>query len=103
MNYNHINIVIRYKMVFVPFTGVDNHKKCIIFGAGLLASETNESYKWLLNAFVSTYTKESYLVLTDQDPAMKQAIPTVFKNAKHRLCMWHIMNKIPTKVSYKQI
>ncbi|XP_024969654.1 protein FAR1-RELATED SEQUENCE 5-like [Cynara cardunculus var. scolymus] len=30
---------------------------------------------------------------------MKQAIPMVFTEAKHRLCMWHIMKKVPSKVS----
>lgn len=85
-------------MVFVPFTGVDNHQKCVIFGAGLLSKEDVVSYEWLLQAFVKYYTKEPYLVLTDQDPSMLIAIPNIFKTAKHRLCMWHIMNKLPTKV-----
>ncbi|XP_024969602.1 protein FAR1-RELATED SEQUENCE 5-like [Cynara cardunculus var. scolymus] len=30
---------------------------------------------------------------------MKQAIPMVFTEAKHRLCMWNIMKKVPSKVS----
>ncbi|XP_074299633.1 uncharacterized protein LOC141630776 [Silene latifolia] len=29
----------KYDMVFVPFTGVDHHKRCITFGAGLLGDE----------------------------------------------------------------
>ncbi|XP_024964550.1 protein FAR1-RELATED SEQUENCE 5-like [Cynara cardunculus var. scolymus] len=37
--------------------------------------------------------------MTDQCSAMKQAIPMVFTEAKHRLCMWHIMKKVPSKVS----
>nr|KAJ0222251.1 hypothetical protein LSAT_V11C200059220 [Lactuca sativa] len=38
-------------MVFVPFTGIDNHKKCVAFGAGLLSKEDGVSYEWLLRAF----------------------------------------------------
>ncbi|KAK1430092.1 hypothetical protein QVD17_12597 [Tagetes erecta] len=38
------------------------------------------------------------LVLTDQDPAMKQAVAAVFTQSRHRLCMWHIMKKLPSKV-----
>ncbi|XP_019149868.1 PREDICTED: protein FAR1-RELATED SEQUENCE 5-like [Ipomoea nil] len=34
----------RYKLVFVPFTGVDNHKRSITFGAGLIAREDIDSY-----------------------------------------------------------
>ncbi|XP_076920560.1 protein FAR1-RELATED SEQUENCE 5-like, partial [Bidens hawaiensis] len=40
----------RHDMIFVPFTGVDCHKKCVTFGAGLIHSETIDSYKWLLDA-----------------------------------------------------
>ncbi|GJW77088.1 FAR1-related sequence 5-like protein [Tanacetum coccineum] len=41
---------------------------------------------------------EPTMIVTDQDGAMKRAIEAVFKKAKHRLCMWHIMQKIPTKI-----
>ncbi|XP_019157552.1 PREDICTED: protein FAR1-RELATED SEQUENCE 5-like [Ipomoea nil] len=34
----------RYDLIFTPFTGVDNHKKCITFGTGLLLKEDIESY-----------------------------------------------------------
>ncbi|XP_022019388.1 protein FAR1-RELATED SEQUENCE 5-like [Helianthus annuus] len=42
----------KYKMVFVPFTGIDNHCRNVTLGARLLASESIDSYKWLLNSFV---------------------------------------------------
>ncbi|KAL2893435.1 Protein FAR1-RELATED SEQUENCE 5 [Bienertia sinuspersici] len=40
-------------------------------------------------------------LITDQDPAMNNAIEKVFdeEKTKHRLCMWHIMKKL----SYKTI
>ncbi|GJU14056.1 FAR1-related sequence 5-like protein [Tanacetum coccineum] len=38
------------------------------------------------------------MIVTDQDGAMKRAIEAVFKKSKHRLCMWHIMQKIPLKI-----
>ncbi|KAK1414617.1 hypothetical protein QVD17_30366 [Tagetes erecta] len=89
----------QYNMIFVPFTGVDNHKRCVTYGAGLLFSETIESYTWLLDAFLKTHCKQPLLVLTDQDPAMKQAVAAVFTQSRHRLCMWHIMKKLPSKIS----
>ncbi|KAL4567480.1 hypothetical protein LXL04_023065 [Taraxacum kok-saghyz] len=70
----------KYFMVFVPFTGTDNHKRCVTFGGGLLSSETIESYE------------------TDNCPSLKQAIPKVYPNVKHRLCMWHICNKFADKL-----
>ncbi|XP_021971368.1 protein FAR1-RELATED SEQUENCE 6-like [Helianthus annuus] len=89
----------KYKMIFVPFTGVDHHKKCVIFGAGMLYDETIESYTWLLNTFLAAHKKQPIFVLTDQDASMKQAVSTVFTNSIHRLCMWHIMRKLPSKIS----
>ncbi|KAI3762763.1 hypothetical protein L1987_53204 [Smallanthus sonchifolius] len=89
----------KYNMIFVPFTGVDHHKKCATFGAGLIYSETVESYTWLLNCFLKAHKKQLTLVLTDQDPSMKQAVSCVFHESLHRLCMWHIMKKLPSKIS----
>ncbi|XP_071719821.1 protein FAR1-RELATED SEQUENCE 5-like [Rutidosis leptorrhynchoides] len=88
----------KYNMVFIPFTGIDNHKKCVTFGAGMLAKEDAYSYKWLLNCFKTAFPDEPMIVMTDQDPAMKIAVEDVFKMARHRLCMWHIMEKLTTKV-----
>ncbi|XP_074288266.1 protein FAR1-RELATED SEQUENCE 5-like [Silene latifolia] len=41
-----------YKMVFCPFTGVDNHKRCVTFAGGLLRKEDGESFTWLFENFV---------------------------------------------------
>lgn len=85
-------------MVFVPFTGVDNHKRSVTFGAALMSKEDIESYQWVFDAFLRCMGREPVSLITDQCPAMKQAIPAVFKNSMHRLCMWHIMKKITSKV-----
>ncbi|XP_022003594.1 protein FAR1-RELATED SEQUENCE 5-like [Helianthus annuus] len=88
-----------YDMIFVPFTGVDHHKKCTIFGAGSIHNETIESYSWLLQKFLEAHGgKQPLIILTDQDCAMKQAVNNVFDKSVHRLCMWHITNKIPAKI-----
>lgn len=89
-------------MIFVPFTGVDHHKKCVTFGAGMLYDETIESYTWLLNTFLTAHKhRQPTFILTDQDAAMKQAVSTVFTKSIHRLCMWHIMRKLPSKVHHE--
>ncbi|CAH9104823.1 unnamed protein product [Cuscuta europaea] len=83
---------------FVPFTGVENHKKCITFGAGLLLKEDVESYIWVFRSFISAMTKEPTCIITDQDPAMRVAFEQIFKTARHRYCMWHIMSKVTSKI-----
>ncbi|GKA16756.1 FAR1-related sequence 5-like protein [Tanacetum coccineum] len=60
--------------------------------------EDTKSYTWLLKAFMTAFLKEPTMIVTDQDGSMKRAIEAVFTKAKHRLCMWHIMQKIPSKI-----
>ncbi|GKA98011.1 regulation of nuclear pre-mRNA domain-containing protein 1B [Tanacetum coccineum] len=89
----------KYNMKFVPFIGVNNHRKCVTLGSGMLLHEYTTSYTWLIKAFMTAFLKELTMIETDQDGAMKRAIEAVFTKAKHRLCMWHIMQKIPSKNS----
>ncbi|XP_076907757.1 protein FAR1-RELATED SEQUENCE 5-like [Bidens hawaiensis] len=88
----------KYNMVFVPFTAIDNHCRNVTVGAALLSSESIESYSWLLKVFLDSFGIAPKVVVTDQDPAMKQAISLVLPNSRHRLCMWHIMKKLADKV-----
>ncbi|GKD76789.1 FAR1-related sequence 5-like protein, partial [Tanacetum coccineum] len=87
-----------YKMVFVPFTTIDNHRRSVTVGSGLLKKETAEAYGWLLRAFKKAFVRAPNIVVTDQDGAMRHAIAVEFPESKHRLCMCHIMQKIPAKL-----
>ncbi|XP_024995898.1 protein FAR1-RELATED SEQUENCE 2-like [Cynara cardunculus var. scolymus] len=91
--------LVMHAMIFVPFLAVDNHKASIVVGSGLISGETIENFTWVLRAFLKCHEKQPVFVITDQCSAMKQAIPLVFTEAKHRLCMWHIMKKVHSKVS----
>ncbi|KAG8372855.1 hypothetical protein BUALT_Bualt12G0110400 [Buddleja alternifolia] len=48
-----------------------------------------------------------HAIITDQCKAMQIAIAQVFPRARHRLCLWHIMQKVPQKLNgyneYKSI
>ncbi|XP_074277280.1 protein FAR1-RELATED SEQUENCE 5-like [Silene latifolia] len=89
-------------MVFVPFTGVDHHKRGITFGAGLIGDESIECYTWLFKTFLEAMGGcQPRIIITDQDKSMKSVVPKVFKESTHRLCMWHIMKKLREKVSYQ--
>ncbi|KAK9672200.1 hypothetical protein RND81_12G083900 [Saponaria officinalis] len=89
----------KYCMVFTPFTGIDNHKKSVTFSCALLSNEDEESFVWAFQKFMEAMRrKEPQLIITDQDPAIKNAVPAVFKTARHRFCMWHIMNKVADKI-----
>ena len=88
----------RYNMMFVPFTGVDNHYRNVTLGAAIIGDETAETYSWLLNAFRQAFGRAPPVIVTDQDPAMRKAIQDTWPESRHRLCMWHIMEKLTTKV-----
>ncbi|XP_035834159.1 protein FAR1-RELATED SEQUENCE 5-like [Helianthus annuus] len=91
----------KYSMVFVPFTSIDNHHCNVTFGAALLASETADTYIWLLRVFLKAIGSQPKVVVTDQDPAMKKVVSVVFVDTRHRLCMWHVMHKLSLKVGVR--
>ncbi|GKB53894.1 RNA-directed DNA polymerase, eukaryota, partial [Tanacetum coccineum] len=93
----------KYKMVFVPFTAIDNHRRSVTVGSGLLKKETAEAYRWLLRAFKKAFVRPPNIVVTNQDGAMRLAFAAEFPESKHRLCMWHIMQKIPAKDKFGKI
>nr|GEU58487.1 zinc finger, CCHC-type [Tanacetum cinerariifolium] len=74
----------KYKMVFVSFTAIDNHMKCVRIAAGLLKNETTKSYIWLLKEFMKAFGKAPSIVVTDYDEAMRNAI-----EAKSRMIRMH--------------
>ncbi|XP_074277883.1 protein FAR-RED IMPAIRED RESPONSE 1-like [Silene latifolia] len=90
----------QYKMVFVPFTGVDNYKGCITFVAGLIRNENAESFSWLFQNFITAMgDRYPFTIITDQCRGIKKAVKGVFDDkTRHRLCMWHIMKKLPDKM-----
>ncbi|XP_023730020.1 protein FAR1-RELATED SEQUENCE 1-like [Lactuca sativa] len=50
-------------------------------------------------AFKTTFGREPTVLMTDQDAAIKQAIPAVFSpSCRHRLCMWYISQTFTDKL-----
>ncbi|GJW34943.1 FAR1-related sequence 5-like protein [Tanacetum coccineum] len=88
----------KYGYKFVPFTGIDHNQRCVTFGAALLSDETTESFSWMLEAFLKTHKKQPPFAVTDQDGALRKAVVKMFPDSHHRLCMWHITEKLPGKV-----
>nr|GEW35750.1 protein FAR-RED impaired response 1-like [Tanacetum cinerariifolium] len=89
-----------YSMPFAPFVGVNHHGQSILFGCGLLLSgEDKMTYAWLFRSWLECMDgRPPKAIITDQCPSMKVAVAEVFPEAHHRLCLWHIMKKIPQKL-----
>ncbi|KAK1419644.1 hypothetical protein QVD17_28875 [Tagetes erecta] len=88
----------KYDMVFVPFTCIDNHNRNVTLGAAILGSEIADAYKWLSRTYINAIGNPPQVIVTDQDVAIKRAILDVLPNSRHRLCMWHIWDKVTAKV-----
>ncbi|XP_035545152.1 protein FAR-RED IMPAIRED RESPONSE 1-like [Juglans regia] len=66
----------RYKMPFVPFTGVNHHHhQSVMFGCALLVNEMAESYTWLLKTWLEAMLgRAPSTIIIDDDKAMARAI-----------------------------
>ncbi|KAL6600485.1 hypothetical protein ACP70R_045285 [Stipagrostis hirtigluma subsp. patula] len=85
----------RYNLPFVPFIGVDHHRCTVVFGCGIISDESIASYVWLLEALLEAMNlKHPDSLITDGDAAMAKAIEIVMPRADHRLCSWHIEQRM---------
>ncbi|XP_042422989.1 protein FAR-RED IMPAIRED RESPONSE 1-like [Zingiber officinale] len=89
-----------YDMSFAPFVGVNHHGESILLGCGLISKEDSETFIWLFKSWLTCMRgRAPRAIITDQCKAMEIAIVEVFPNSHHRLCLWHIMKKLPAKFS----
>ncbi|KAK1683075.1 hypothetical protein QYE76_043923 [Lolium multiflorum] len=77
----------RYAMPFIPFVGLNNHRKTTVFACALVSDETEDTYAWLLRTFlIAMCQKKPKGVITDGDAAMILAIQNVVPNVWQSLC-----------------
>ncbi|XP_020525867.1 protein FAR1-RELATED SEQUENCE 5-like [Amborella trichopoda] len=91
----------KYRMPFVPLTGVNHHHQSMLFGCNLLVDEIEESFVWLFKKWLQAMSgHHPTSIITDQDLATGAAIRRVFANTYHHLFLWHILKKVPEKLSH---
>lgn len=89
-----------YKLPVAPFIGVNHHFQFLLLGCALVADETKSTYSWLMWVWRRAMGgRAPAVILTDQDKALKEAIADVFPDSRHCFCLWHIISKIPEKLS----
>uniref|UniRef100_A0A7N0VLE0 SWIM-type domain-containing protein n=2 Tax=Kalanchoe fedtschenkoi TaxID=63787 RepID=A0A7N0VLE0_KALFE len=97
----------KFKMPFSPFVGVNHHRQRVLFGGALLDDETEETFVWLFEQFLRCmHSKPPKAIITDQDMAIRNAVKSVFPDARHRFCAWHIKKHVlehiqPFRIRYK--
>jgi hypothetical protein len=88
----------KYNLPFAPFVGVTGHGHNCLFACAIINNEQAETFKWLFLEFLTCMGgKQPATVISDQDVAMKNAIPVVFTNSVHRNCFFHIKRKAEKK------
>jgi hypothetical protein len=90
----------QYNMKFVPFTGFNHHLQSVFLGAAFISNEKIESFVWCFKSFLEAMGGAApRLIVTDECASMKAAISEIMPETIHRLCMWHILDKVPENVS----
>lgn len=85
----------KFKMPFSLFIGVNHHGQSILFGGALLEDESEDTFTWLLEQFLTCiFDKAPKAIITDQDATMKKSIKKVLPNIYHRFCAWHISKHV---------
>ncbi|KAJ4950440.1 hypothetical protein NE237_027272 [Protea cynaroides] len=81
----------KYRFPLACFTGVNHHRQSTVFGCGLLADETVDSYVWLFETWLKAMSDQRPTsMISYQHKAMKMAIEKVFPGVRQRFCMWHV-------------
>ncbi|KDP47038.1 hypothetical protein JCGZ_10765 [Jatropha curcas] len=91
----------RYRLPFAPFTGVNHHGHPVLFGCAFLINETEASFVWLFNTWLTAMSgRHPVSITTDHDAVIRSAIMQVFPETRHRFCKWHIFKKCQEKLSH---
>ncbi|KAL0390031.1 UNVERIFIED_CONTAM: protein FAR1-RELATED SEQUENCE 5 [Sesamum calycinum] len=91
----------RYRLPFVPFTGLNHHGQPVLFGCAFLINESEASFVWLFKTWLAAMSGRSPVsITTEHDTVIRSAIMQVFPNTRHRFCKWHIFKQCQEKLSH---
>ncbi|KAI3455563.1 hypothetical protein Pfo_012226 [Paulownia fortunei] len=94
----------KYRIPLVLFIGVNHHIQPTLLGCGLIADETLYTFVWLMQSwFLAMGGRSPRVLLTDQNEAIKAAVPLVFSDTHHFFHLWHVLEKIPRRLDYLSI
>lgn len=89
----------KYKIPFVPITGVNHHFQLILLGCALIGDESTSTFVWLMRTwFKAMGGPTPRVIITDQDKFLTEAAVDVFPSTCHCFCLWHVLSKIPEKL-----
>ncbi|KAL3622860.1 Protein FAR1-RELATED SEQUENCE 5 [Castilleja foliolosa] len=90
----------RYRLPFVPFTGLNHHGQPVLFGCAFLINESEASFVWLFKTWlVAMLGRAPISITTEYDNIIRSAIMEIFPDTCHRYCKWHIFKQCQEKLS----
>ncbi|GFP95389.1 protein far1-related sequence 5 [Phtheirospermum japonicum] len=90
----------RYRLPFVPFTGLNHHGQPVLFGCAFLINESEASFVWLFKTWLAAMSDRAPVsITTEHDNIIRSAIMQVFPKTRHRFCKWHIFKQCQEKLS----
>ncbi|XP_021715735.1 protein FAR1-RELATED SEQUENCE 4-like [Chenopodium quinoa] len=93
----------KFHLPFAVFLGVNYHGQSIFFGCALTSRETAETYEWVMRTWLHCMGGKALTsILTDQDPAIRNAVHSTMTDTCHRWCIWHILQKFGRYVKHDE-
>jgi hypothetical protein len=82
-------------IAFAPFTEVNHHHQFEMFGYALLVNKMTKFYTWLLKTWLKAMLGYApFTIITNDDKTIGKTIIEILPNIIHRLCLWHILQKV---------
>ncbi|EXX57044.1 hypothetical protein RirG_210580 [Rhizophagus irregularis DAOM 197198w] len=85
----------KYNYPLSLFILIDNYNKSRLAAQAFLQDERQESYEWLLRCCLEACKISLLTFVTDGDSAMIAAVSTVFPEAHHMQCLFHLYQNLP--------
>ena len=89
-----------YRMPLCIINGVTALNTTFYIGFAFLSHETVEDYMWVLASYKGLIEPldipDPTVFVTDSEPGLISAIPRIFPQAKHLLCLWHLNKNVLT-------
>jgi hypothetical protein len=96
---NITNFSDQYDIQFVSFVGTNHHAQPVLLGCGLLAGRSLGAYVWLFDTWLRCMNAiPPPAIITNYCHDLAIAVKKVFPNARHRFCLWNILNELPEKL-----
>ncbi|XP_074314702.1 protein FAR1-RELATED SEQUENCE 5-like [Silene latifolia] len=88
-----------YRLPLVEMVGVTPVEKSFVIAYALVTHESEEKYLWVLRKLKALLNDVVQLnaIVTDCEGGLLNAIPIVFPDSSHFLCLWHIYSNVETK------